>query len=35
MSELPNPANFAAASATVREDDIRELSRSGPDLTGN
>jgi G6PDH family F420-dependent oxidoreductase len=31
MSELPNPANFAAASATVREDDIRELFAVGPD----
>jgi G6PDH family F420-dependent oxidoreductase len=31
MSELPNPANFAAASATVRESDIREAFACGPD----
>jgi G6PDH family F420-dependent oxidoreductase len=31
MSELPNPANFAAASATVREDDILAQFACGPD----
>lgn len=31
MSELPNPVNFAAASATVREDDIREHFTCGSD----
>jgi hypothetical protein len=31
MSELPNPANFEAASKTVTEDDIRELFAVGPD----
>lgn len=31
MSELPNPVNFAAASATVREEDIREHFACGPD----
>ncbi|RAY16444.1 LLM class F420-dependent oxidoreductase [Actinomadura craniellae] len=31
MSELPNPANFAAATAFVREDDIRERFACGPD----
>ncbi|WP_459545706.1 TIGR03557 family F420-dependent LLM class oxidoreductase [Nocardia sp. X0981] len=31
MSELPNPVNFAAASATVREDDILEKFACGPD----
>jgi G6PDH family F420-dependent oxidoreductase len=31
MSELPNPVNFAAASATVRESDIREKFACGPD----
>jgi G6PDH family F420-dependent oxidoreductase len=31
MSELPNPANFAAASATVREDDILATFACGPD----
>jgi G6PDH family F420-dependent oxidoreductase len=31
MSELPNPVNFAAASATVREDDIRGQFSVGPD----
>jgi hypothetical protein len=31
MSELPNPANFKAASATVREDDIRDAFACGPD----
>src|SRR4051794_19781665 len=30
MSELPNPANFAAASATVTEDDIRQQFAVGP-----
>jgi G6PDH family F420-dependent oxidoreductase len=31
MSELPNPANFEAASATVREQDIRDQFATGPD----
>ena len=31
MSELPNPVNFAAASATVREEDIRKGFACGPD----
>lgn len=31
MSELPNPVNFAAASATVREDDILEKFACGAD----
>ncbi|BCJ49496.1 LLM class F420-dependent oxidoreductase [Actinoplanes sp. NBRC 14428] len=31
MSELPNPANFEAASATVREEDIRGQFAVGPD----
>lgn len=31
MSELPNPVNFAAASATVREEDILEKFACGPD----
>ncbi|HZG03630.1 MAG TPA: TIGR03557 family F420-dependent LLM class oxidoreductase [Streptomyces sp.] len=31
MSELPNPVNFEAASATVREEDIREAFACGPD----
>ncbi len=31
MSELPNPVNFAAASATVREQDILEKFACGPD----
>jgi G6PDH family F420-dependent oxidoreductase len=31
MSELPNPVNFAAASATVKEDDIRGQFSVGPD----
>ncbi|WP_369253309.1 TIGR03557 family F420-dependent LLM class oxidoreductase [Geodermatophilus amargosae] len=31
MSELPNPVNFDAASATVRADDIREQFSCGPD----
>jgi len=31
MSELPNPVNFAAASATVREDDVFEQFACGPD----
>jgi hypothetical protein len=30
MSELPNPVNFAAASATVREDDILAKFACGP-----
>jgi G6PDH family F420-dependent oxidoreductase len=32
MSELPNPVNFEAAAATVREDDIREQFACGPDV---
>ncbi|MEV0343522.1 TIGR03557 family F420-dependent LLM class oxidoreductase [Nocardia sp. NPDC050713] len=31
MSELPNPVNFAAASATVREEDIRDHFTCGSD----
>ncbi|MEU4240170.1 TIGR03557 family F420-dependent LLM class oxidoreductase [Actinoplanes sp. NPDC026619] len=31
MSELPNPANFEAASATVRPDDIKDKFAVGPD----
>lgn len=31
MSELPNPVNFAAASATVREQDILDKFACGPD----
>ncbi|WP_040790752.1 TIGR03557 family F420-dependent LLM class oxidoreductase [Nocardia paucivorans] len=31
MSELPNPANFAAASGTVREEDILDAFACGPD----
>lgn len=31
MSELPNPVNFAAASTTVREEDIRHTFACGPD----
>ncbi|WP_327147224.1 TIGR03557 family F420-dependent LLM class oxidoreductase [Nocardia sp. NBC_01329] len=31
MSELPNPVNFAAASATVREEDMVEKFACGPD----
>jgi hypothetical protein len=31
MSELPNPANFEAASRTVTADDIREQFAVGPD----
>ncbi|WP_406135053.1 TIGR03557 family F420-dependent LLM class oxidoreductase [Streptomyces sp. NBC_01089] len=31
MSELPNPANFAAATTTVRHEDILELFACGPD----
>ncbi|MGW1741970.1 TIGR03557 family F420-dependent LLM class oxidoreductase [Nocardia sp. NPDC001965] len=31
MSELPNPVNFAAASATVREEDMLEKFACGPD----
>jgi G6PDH family F420-dependent oxidoreductase len=32
MSELPNPVNFDAASATVKADDIRQQFSCGPDL---
>lgn len=32
MSELPNPVNFEAASATVTEDDIRNLFAVGPEV---
>jgi G6PDH family F420-dependent oxidoreductase len=31
MSELPNPVNFAAASATVKADDVRKQFALGPD----
>jgi len=31
MSELPNPANFEAASELVRPDDVREAMVAGPD----
>ncbi|MFI5720723.1 TIGR03557 family F420-dependent LLM class oxidoreductase [Nocardia sp. NPDC051750] len=31
MSELPNPVNFSAAAATVREEDILEKFACGPD----
>src|SRR3712207_799512 len=31
MSELPNPVNFDAASATVKPDDIRQQFSCGPD----
>ncbi|GAA2735268.1 TIGR03557 family F420-dependent LLM class oxidoreductase [Actinocorallia aurantiaca] len=31
MSELPNPANFAAASTTVRQEDVLEQFACGPD----
>jgi G6PDH family F420-dependent oxidoreductase len=31
MAELPNPVNFEAATATVREEDIREQFACGPD----
>jgi G6PDH family F420-dependent oxidoreductase len=33
MSELPNPVNFDAAAATVREEDILEQFACGPDAT--
>jgi hypothetical protein len=33
MSELPNPVNFAAASATVREDDILAQFACGSDVS--
>ena len=32
MSELPNPVNFDAAAATVREEDVREQFACGPDV---
>ncbi|WP_413452855.1 LLM class F420-dependent oxidoreductase [Georgenia phoenicis] len=32
MSELPNPVNFDAATATVREEDVREQFACGPDV---
>ncbi|MDJ0376427.1 TIGR03557 family F420-dependent LLM class oxidoreductase [Cryobacterium sp. PH31-L1] len=32
MAELPNPLNFEAAAATVREQDIREQFACGPDV---
>ncbi|WP_324651089.1 TIGR03557 family F420-dependent LLM class oxidoreductase [Georgenia sp. H159] len=32
MAELPNPVNFDAASATVREEDVREQFACGPDV---
>jgi hypothetical protein len=31
MAELPGPANFEAATATVREEDVAELVPCGPD----
>lgn len=31
QSELPNPVNFEAATASVREDDIAEAISCGPD----
>jgi G6PDH family F420-dependent oxidoreductase len=31
MSELPNPVNFEAATASVREDDVAEVVPCGPD----
>ena len=31
MAELPNPANFEAATRTVDDDDITELVSCGPD----
>ncbi|MEU4694827.1 TIGR03557 family F420-dependent LLM class oxidoreductase [Actinoplanes sp. NPDC023714] len=34
MSELPNPVNFEAASATVTEDDVRQNFVVGPDPAG-
>ncbi|MEV4258950.1 TIGR03557 family F420-dependent LLM class oxidoreductase [Spirillospora sp. NPDC049652] len=33
MAELPNPPSFAAASETVREDDMREAMPCGPDVS--
>lgn len=35
MSELPNPANFEAASEFIRLDDVREQVPCGPDLAGH
>ncbi|GAA4065596.1 TIGR03557 family F420-dependent LLM class oxidoreductase [Agromyces indicus] len=35
MSELPNPANFEAASEFIRLDDVREQVPCGPDLDGH
>jgi hypothetical protein len=32
MAELPNPVNFDAASATVREDDVLGQFACGPDV---
>jgi G6PDH family F420-dependent oxidoreductase len=32
MSELPNPANFAAATTTVRVEDVKERFGCGPDV---
>jgi len=32
MSELPNPVNFAAATTTVTEDDVRQQFACGPDV---
>lgn len=31
QAELPNPSNFEAATAAVREDDVAELVSCGPD----
>jgi G6PDH family F420-dependent oxidoreductase len=33
MSELPNPVNFAAATATVRTEDVKERFACGPDVS--
>ncbi len=32
QSELPNPVNFAAASITVREEDVAEMPPCGPSV---
>ncbi|WP_018500254.1 hypothetical protein [Parafrankia discariae] len=34
MSELPNPVNFAAATTTVTEEDVRSRFACGPDPDG-
>ena len=33
MSELPNPVNFAAATTTVRLDDVKAQFACGPDVS--